>query len=122
MTDIGELMTPAPFTIERSELVGPVRDAMLDSGIHCLPVTDPQGHPVGIVSSWDLVEEYAPQESIENAMTRKVITVGAHESVEEAALLMRLNFIHHLVVVNDADEVVGVVSSLDLLSELSELA
>ncbi len=122
MTDIRELMTAAPFTVDRNELIGPVRDAMLQSGIHCLPVTDPAGHPVGIVSSWDLVEEYAPEEAVSNAMTPKVITIGLHDTVEEAAVLMRLNFIHHLVVVNDADEVVGVVSSLDLLSELSELA
>lgn len=121
MSEVRDLMTAAPFTVARTELVGPVRDAMLASGIHCLPVIDVAGRPVGIVSSWDLVEEHGPEEPVENAMTPKVITVGPHESIEEAAMLMRLNFIHHLVVVNEADEVVGVVSSLDLLSELSEI-
>ena len=120
MTDVRDLMTPAPFTASRQDDVGSTRDAMLDSGIHCLPVTDPAGHPVGIITSWDLVEEYAPQESIENAMTSKVIAIGVDDSISEAAILMRTNFVHHLVVVDAANEVVGILSSLDLLEELVE--
>jgi CBS domain-containing protein len=114
---INELMTTTAVTARRTDVVGPIRDMMLESGIHCLPVTDENGHPVGIVSSWDLVEEYGSQESVENAMTSKVITIGGHQSVYEAATMMKSNFIHHLVVVDPANEVVGVLSSLDLLGE-----
>ncbi len=120
MADVRDLMTPAPFTASRTGDVGSIRDAMLDSGVHCLPVTDPAGHPVGIVSSWDLVEEYAPQEAIENAMTSKVISVGVDDAITEAATLMRTNYVHHLVVVDEENAVVGILSSLDLLGELIE--
>ena len=52
-------------------------------------------------------------------MTGKVLTVGPHALVEEAAMLMRDNFVHHLVVVED-DSVVGIVSSFDLLGVIGE--
>ena len=58
---IDEVMSTRLLTASPSDLVGPVRDTMLDGGVHCVPVVDDDGHPVGIVSAWDLVEEYAPR-------------------------------------------------------------
>lgn len=118
MTTVADLMTPAPHTARPSDLVGDTRDVLLQEGIHCLPVVDDDGHAVGIVTSWDLVEEYAPQESIQNAMSERIRTIGAHQFAGEAAMEMRTNFIHHLVVVDASARVVGVLSSLDLLAEL----
>lgn len=119
MTRITELMTATPLTIRPTDVVGDIRDAILEFGVHCLPVSDAEGRPVGIVTSWDLVEEYAPQESIANAMTPRVMTIGAHQSAREAANEMVEHAIHHLVVVDDQRQIVGVVSSLDLLTEVS---
>ena len=116
---VADVMTPSPFTVRPEDVVGETRDLMLDSGVHCVPVVDDDGAPIGIVTSWDLVEEYAPLESIRNAMTTKVKSIGSHQHVSEAASIMCGNFIHHLVVVDDAHQLVGVVSSLDLLSELT---
>ena len=120
MTAVGELMTETPLTASSNDLVGTTRDALLNSGVHCVPVIDDEGRPVGIVSSWDLVEEYAPQESIRNAMTTNVRTIGSHQEVEEAAVMMQTNFIHHLVVVDDSNHTIGFVSSLDLLTAILE--
>lgn len=118
MTTVADLMTPAPFTVSPDDQVGDVRDLVLEAGVHCIPVVDEAGHPVGIVTSFDLVEEYAPQEAIRNAMTAKVLTIGSHNFPSEAANEMRTNFIHHLVVVDESRTVIGVLSSLDLLGEL----
>ncbi len=54
-----------------------------------------------------------------NAMTDGVTTIGPDESLPEAASLMRNAYIHHLVVV-DEEQMVGVLSSFDLLGELAE--
>jgi signal-transduction protein with cAMP-binding, CBS, and nucleotidyltransferase domain len=117
MTRVDQLMTSSPMTADRRDLVGPIREQMLETGVHCLPVVDATGHPVGIVSSWDLVEEYLSIESIDEVMTSNVITIGSHQNVYEAAVIMQCNFIHHLVVINEENEVLGVLSSLDLLGE-----
>lgn len=118
MRTVENLMSTTLITAGPNDLIGPLRDAMLDSGIHCLPVVDDAGALVGIVSAWDLVEEYSPQEGVGNAMTTNVLTIGPSALVEEAAAMMCDNFVHHLVVL-EAERVVGVVSSFDLLGELT---
>lgn len=118
MTTVADLMTPAPFVVDPNDEIGNLRDLMLEAGVHCVPVIDDSGHPIGIVTSFDLVDEYAPQEAVRNAMTTKVITVGAHQPAADAAREMRLSMVHHLVVVDTARQVTGVVSSLDLLAEI----
>ena len=50
-------------------------------------------------------------------MTQSVITVGLDDRVEACLRLMRDNHIRHLVVVQQG-EVVGVLSSRDLFSEI----
>lgn len=120
MKRIDQLMSSTPMTASRRDLVGTTRDLMLKTGVHCFPVIDATGHPEGIVSSWDLMADHLSVERIEDVMTCDVITIGAHQSVYEAASTMQSNFIHHLVVTNADDEVVGVVSSFDLLAELTD--
>jgi predicted transcriptional regulator len=115
MMRVDQLMSPSPMTADRHDLVGSIRERMLETGVHCLPVVDAAGHPIGIVSSWDLVEEYLSVESIEDVMTPNVITISSDQSVYEAAVIMQSNFIHHLVVINEEHEILGVLSSLDLL-------
>jgi CBS domain-containing protein len=113
---VAEIMAPEPITAHPSEQVGEVRDRILTTGIHFLPVVE-DGRAVGVVSSWDLVEEYAPQESVTNAMTDRVVMIGPNASVDDAARRMLDDFIHHLVVVDEKGDVVGIVSSFDLLAE-----
>lgn len=118
MRIVDDIMTPNPLTVSASDLIGGVRDMMLDTGIHCLPVVDDGGHPVGVVSSWDLIEEYAPQEAVSNAMTIRVEKVGPSTLIPEAAERMCEVFVHHLLVVDETGKVVGILSSFDLLGEL----
>jgi CBS domain-containing protein len=115
---VAEIMAPEPITAHPSELVGEVRDRILTSGIHFLPVVD-DGRAIGVVSSWDLVEEYQPEESVTNVMTDRVVMIGPHASIDEAARRMLNEFIHHLVVVDETGKVVGIVSSFDLLAEFA---
>lgn len=120
MTTVRELMTETPITLGVDHEIGLARDTILESGVHCLPVVDDDGGPVGIVSSWDLVEEYAPLESVRNAMTQRVLTIGPDEDAAAAAAVMQSNVVHHLVVVDHTGTVIGVISSLDLLSAVTD--
>lgn len=119
MRTVADIMTPDPIGALPSDLVGEVRDRILSTGVHCLPVVD-AGRPVGVVSSWDLVEEHAPAESVVNVMSSRVATIGPHALVEEAASRMLDDFIHHLLVVDEHGELTGIVSSFDLLAEMVE--
>lgn len=120
MQTVSDLMTRDLVSVNARDIVGDVRDMVLDSGIHCVPVLDDEHHPVGIVTSWDLVEEYAPAESIANAMTDRVLTIGADEPVSQAATTMMTNWVHHLVVTDEAGHVCGILSSFDLLGIVAD--
>lgn len=118
MRRVADIMTTELIAARANDLVGEIRDRMLDTGVHMIPVVDDSDHPVGVVSSWDLVEEYQPEEGIQNAMTTRVECIGRSATIQEAAIRMRESFLHHLIVVDDADHIVGVVSSFDLIGEL----
>ena len=120
MRTVSDLMSTELLTVDRKELVGSVRDMMLDAGVHCVPVVDDELHPVGVVTSWDLVEEYAPEEAITNAMTDHVVCIGKDDTLSHAAGVMMTNWIHHVVIVDDKGRVEGILSSFDLLGLVAE--
>ncbi len=113
-----EVMSAPVRVVKATEVVGPVRDLMLDEDLHGVPVVDDDGGLVGIVTATDLVEEWAPQLGVVEVMSRDVHTVSPSTSVVDAARTMREHRIHHVVVVQ-RDQVVGLVSSFDLLGVLA---
>jgi len=119
MRTVAEIMSTDVRMVDSTDVVGPVRDLLLGTGIHALPVVDRTGAVIGIVTSWDLVEEWGPDQGIVTVMSDRVRTVDSATSLIEAARAMRDSGIHHLVVVAPDGSVEGMVSSLDLLGELA---
>jgi predicted transcriptional regulator len=118
MHTVEEIMSDVVKTATITDVVGPVRDLMLQHGIHSVPILDADGRLVGIVTSSDLVEEWAPQMGVQTVMSRNVETAPRHRSVVDAARTMVTKKIHHLVI-TERDSVIGVVSSFDLLKHLA---
>lgn len=115
---VREVMAKDPTTVAVDEVVGTVRDLMLDGGGHGVPVLDAQGGLAGIITGSDLVEEWAPQQGVTTVMTDQVRVVPPETPVSNAAMAMRDHGIHHLVVVGPTG-IEGVVSSHDLLEALA---
>jgi len=76
---------------------------------------------VGIVTMWDLLEKSAGEAncgldtlSVEQVMSSTVITINQDEIIEEAAFLMHKHDIDIMPVVDDYDNIVGVISQGDL--------
>ncbi len=121
MRTIRDLMTEDVRTIGAADVVGTARDILLDGRIHAVPVVDDSGRVVGVVSSLDLVEEWAPEQGIVTVMSDRVRFVDESTTVSDCARVMLAERVHHLVVL-DGPDLVGIVSSFDLLRELSRLA
>lgn len=119
MRKVSDVMSTEVRTVSTTDAVGPVRDLLLGTGIHAVPVADETGEVVGIVTSWDLVEEWGPDQPVATVMSEHVSTVVPAALLVDAARAMRDGGIHHLVVVDEGGGVVGMVSSLDLLGELA---
>jgi CBS domain-containing protein len=118
MHTVDQYMTKNVRTARLTDVVGPLRDVMLQQKIHAVPVLDDDNDLVGIVTSSDLVEEWAPQMGVQTVMSTDVRSVAPGTLVTDAARSMVEGRIHHLVVV-DRGVVVGMVSSFDLLSHLA---
>jgi CBS domain-containing protein len=93
-------------------------DVMRERGVHHLPVVDAAGHLAGIVAQRDMLlaatrHHNAPVEMSE-VMRRPVISTHADVQVVEAARLMMSRKIGCLPVVDEAMNVLGVITESDL--------
>ena len=112
-----EVMTEGVVAIKEDETLGEARELMESLAIHALPVTDRFGVLVGIVSSEDLIRGHEATLPVSRVMTSPVHTLPPDADTGVAVELMRRHRHHHLVVL-DGQNVVGMVSSLDLLALL----
>lgn len=103
-----------------------------DENIGGVPVVTREGRLAGIVSKTDLVRAMAEERAIapgqragkltvrvRDVMTRDVVTANEDETAGEVATRMLDHNIHRVVVVRRG-EIVGIVSSMDLLGALAE--
>lgn len=63
-----------------------------------------------------------PGATVSDVMSRKVITIREDTSIAEASELMARNHVHRLPVVSETGQVVGLVSSLDILGWVAGLS
>ena len=109
----------------------PVSDvaATLDRfGIGGVPVVDPGGFLVGVISQLDLVRVRAsdelwtnwPQLCARHIMSQPTLTVTIDTPIGDAARLMETHRVHRLVVVStDGESPVGVLSATDLVHTIA---
>jgi CBS domain-containing protein len=118
MRTVEEIMSTDVVTANVNDVVGSVRDVMLAKRVHAVPVLDDSGALVGLVTSADLVEEWSPQMGVRTVVNHDVMTAGIHTTVVDAARMMVERHVHHLVVMQ-RQEVVGIVSSFDVMRHLA---
>ncbi|NNF23408.1 MAG: CBS domain-containing protein [Rhodobacteraceae bacterium] len=114
---IAELMAKRVITSRPHETVGHVRDKMQRSKVHSIPIVGPQNEPLGIVTTADLARRVKDSSPVSRIMTRDIVVVPAYNDVSVAARIMRKHKIHHVIVTHEK-QVVGLISSFDLLKLL----
>jgi CBS domain-containing protein len=136
---IGELMTRDPIAVGPETPLGDVAAILLEHGISGVPVIGERLEVLGVVSeadivatevgpdprdrrllSWLLGGRYVDRHKVEartaaEAMESPAITVGAGETVAEAARLMTQLGIKRLPVVDDEGALIGIVTRTDLV-------
>lgn len=121
---VGDIMTPDPILVRADEPLHVVARVLEENEISGVPVTDEQGNLVGVLSETDLVRARAtehlwsrwPGLTVRHLMHSPVLTADRSMSVEEAAVLMERAHVHRLVVVaEDQQTPVGILSTSDLV-------
>jgi CBS domain-containing protein len=142
---VGDIMTREVVTVHSETPVGEIVRLLLDRDFRALPVVDPEGKLVGILTNRDLVERGGVNARIEllgaladaalerelatsgarqrtagDVMTREVARVGPDEALSQAAHLMAERHIKRLPVVDQGDHVIGILSRVDVLRTMGE--
>ena len=113
---IRELMASPVVTATRHQTLDQVRKIMHHHAIGAIPIVDPGGTPVGIVTLSDLVgPDVQGSTRVEAVMSRRVATVSEDEAARRAAHIMRRHGLHHLLVTRHG-VLTGIVSAFDLLA------
>jgi CBS domain-containing protein len=114
------------ITIAANRTILTAAKMMAQNNIGLLVVTQgPEEKLVGVISERDIIGAVASGRHLETPVVevciKRVVTVGAASDVAEAAKAMNKHGIRHVVVVNETDKPVGVVSMRDLVGERATL-
>ena len=113
------IMTKEVVTIGPEDSLDRVKELLFEKHFHHIPVVDGT-KLVGIVTSWDLMKSNRKLEDpgnlkVKDVMTTKVATLGPNELIGAAAMIFLKHLFHGLPIVDDAGNLVGIVTTHDVL-------
>ena len=130
-----DVMTVEPTTVHLGQPLSEAYEVLQSNTFHHVPVVD-GSTPVGMVSSTDILKLVYDvdgsddrmlrsmldhQFTLQDAMSSDLVTVRDGEAVRTVANHLSNGAVHSVVVVDDDDGLVGIVTSSDLIRQLAEL-
>jgi CBS domain-containing protein len=132
---VSELMTREVITVPQNAAFKDIVRTLTEHQVSAVPVVDSAGHPLGLISEGDLLQKSAGQgdyfrslperEALqedkaaalraEELMSAPPVCANPDWTVTEAARLMEAQGVKRLLVVDETDTLVGIVSRRDLL-------
>jgi CBS domain-containing protein len=124
-TFIKNLMSEPVLTVDRTDVAVDVAGAMRESGVNSVVVTGENCHPTGILTATDYVEMTAdavnPHEAtVERFMTTDIVTARPDDHVSVAAETIAGREFSHLPIVDETEQVVGIITQTDLVAYLAD--
>ncbi|MFC6723910.1 cyclic nucleotide-binding/CBS domain-containing protein [Halobium palmae] len=121
---VGRLMTDGVLSVQGETPIANAAATLVEEDVGSLVVRGEDGRVVGVFTNTDLAEFVAGGRSRDGAtvaefMTDEVVTIGASDSLTEAAAKMIRHEVHHLPVTDDEGEIVGMLSTMDLTAHFS---
>src|SRR5215207_1178883 len=119
LPQVRDLMTLAPVRIEPQASVVEAAKKMIQEEKGPLPVVEGDGRPVGMVTDRDVIARVVAEGrdpgsvTVEDIATRELVTIGADQDADEAALLMDEHGLDRLLVV-EGERLVGIISEADI--------
>lgn len=123
---VRDVMTKEPRVVRRDTNVQEVVATMNKFDISSIIVVE-EKRPVGIITHKDiiakLVQPRIPPDAVtaREVMATPVVTINEEASIEEAARLMAKKHIKKLAVTRNNNELVGIITSGDLMREAPKL-
>jgi CBS domain-containing protein len=131
MSAIQDIMSRDFVSVRPGEDIATVVSLMIGRHLGCLPVVNERGRPIGIITKFDLVEQFDAAMHLEaggcafpvdlkvqtadDVMMPIALTLDEHASVAHASAMMVSEEIHHVLIISADGTLVGVVSSNDIV-------
>jgi CBS-domain-containing membrane protein len=124
MLKLSDIMNPDVFMLSASAPADQAAWELAMRGFTGAPVRDESGRLVGVLSRSDLMDPERNEGSLEtkevqDLMTRAIFALSPDAPVIRAIRLMVREGIHRVVVMDDDRDVVGIVTSTDVLNALA---
>jgi CBS domain-containing protein len=117
---VREIMNHEVIRLRPDDRVGDAIRSLVDAELSAGPVVDRSGAVIGMISLRDLVAANA-DETVVLRMSPEIGQLGGADTVEEAARLIGQTGLHHVPVVDDHGQLIGVLASTDVVRELAGL-
>lgn len=121
-------MVKNPVIVDPNTSCGRIARLMRDHKIGSVILADKNGKPVGIVTERDLVHRVMALEKdpdmcyAHQVSSKPVVAVGVHADVDMVVDLMNDYKIRRIVIVDEKDKIVGIVTTDDLSKGLREMS
>lgn len=119
---VRDVMAPIVYSLSRDQSLAEAAKLFADRDISGAPVCDRQRKVLGMLSKTDIAEFVAKNQldrSVEEAMVREVHSVHADDAFSVAVKLMAFEGVHRVVVVDADGGLVGILTAMDVVREIS---
>jgi signal-transduction protein with cAMP-binding, CBS, and nucleotidyltransferase domain len=125
---ISDILRKKLETVEDRTSIQEVAKKMKDRDVSSLVVVDTNGKPVGIVTERDIITKVCIKDGhtstviSKEIMSTPLITIKGSSSTSTAAEMMIKNDVRHLLVVDDRNKPMGIITPLDLTRNQGDAA
>lgn len=117
---VRSVMEPDVITVREFETVYRVRVLFTDRHIKAVPVIDGERRVIGIITIYDLFRvDMGTLDPVTTIMSSPVTTVRGDEPVASLVALMTERGLRHIPVVDDQDQIIGIVTRTELIAVLN---
>ena len=119
-TSISDILRKELESVEDTTSIQEVAKKMKDRDVSSLVVVDTNGKPVGIVTERDIITKVCindvPTSTVisKEIMSTPLFTIKGSSSTSTAAEMMIKNEVRHLLVIDDRNKPIGIITPLDL--------
>ena len=125
---ISDILRKKLESVEDTTSIQEVAKKMKDRDVSSLVVIDPNGKPVGIVTERDIITKVCindvPTSTVisKEIMSTPLITIKGKSSTSTAAEMTIKNDVRHLLVIDDENKPIGIITPLDLTRNQGSIA
>lgn len=118
---VEEIMSKPVLCKEPQATVSELKTLFTNESLHAIPILESDGTIAGIITSSDLIAVHNETLEARQILTPKVHICIPTNRVKDAAKTMIKHGVHHMVVMENG-EVVGMISSMDIVKIYAEEA